>query len=74
MEKRYGKELKIEAVRLASESGKSKAGIARDLGIGPWVVSRWKHESRKGGEQAFSGKRQLRRTEEELTQLNHEVE
>ncbi len=44
MSKRYDKEFKIEAVRLASEPGNSQAGIERDLGIGQGVISRWKRE------------------------------
>jgi transposase-like protein len=33
MGKRFGKEFKIEAVRLASEPGNTQSGIERDLGI-----------------------------------------
>jgi len=39
MGKRYGKEFKSEAVRLASEPGNSQAGVERDLGIGQGVIS-----------------------------------
>lgn len=74
MGKRYGKEFKNEAVRIASESGNSKEGIKRDFGMGQGVVNGWKHELRKGGEKAFSGKSQIRFSDEELTQLKHGVE
>jgi transposase len=74
MGKRYGKEFKIETVRLASEPGNSQAGVERDLGIGQGVISRWKRELRKGGEQAFPGKGRLKPSDEELKQLKREVE
>jgi len=35
-------ECKLEAVRLADESGKSPAEIARDLGIRPDILRRWR--------------------------------
>lgn len=46
MGKRYDKEFKIEAVRLASKPGNTQAGIERDLGIGQGIISRWKRELR----------------------------
>ena len=60
MGKRYDKEFKIEAVRLASEPGNTQAGIERDLGIGQGIISRWKRELKKDGEHAFPGKGRLK--------------
>ncbi len=59
MRKRIDKEFKIEAVRLASEPGNTQAGIERDLGISQGIISRWKRELLKNGEQAFPGKGQM---------------
>ena len=58
MGKRYDKEFKIEAVRLASEPGNTQAGIERDLGIGQGIISQSKQELQKDGELAFPGKGQ----------------
>jgi transposase len=74
MGKRYDKEFKIEAVRLASEPGHTQSGIERDLGLGQGVISRWKIELQKDGEQAFPGKGHLKPRDEELRRLQREVE
>jgi len=74
MGKRYDKEFKIEAVRLASEPGNTQAGIERDLGISQGVISRWKRELHKDGEQAFPGKGRLKASDEELRRLKRENE
>lgn len=42
--RRFTDEFKREAVRLARQSGASKAGIAKDLGIGPNMLARWARE------------------------------
>lgn len=74
MGKRYDKEFKVEAVRLASEPGNTQAGIEKDLGIGQGVISRWKRELQRGGEQAFPGKGHLKPQDEELRRLKRENE
>jgi len=56
MGKHYDKEFKMEAVRLACEPGNTQAAIEKDLGIGQGVISRWKREFERDGEQAFPGK------------------
>ena len=40
--KQYTREFKLEAVRLVDESGRSKAQIARELGIHESLLKRWK--------------------------------
>ena len=72
MTKRYDKEFKIEAVRLASEPGNSQAGIERDLGISQGIISRWKRELKQDGEVAFPGKGRLKPQDEELRRLKRE--
>ena len=74
MGKRYDKEFKFEAVRLASEPGNTQAQIQRDLGIGQGVISRWKRELKLDGEQAFPGKGNLKPQDEELRRLKRENE
>ena len=68
------KEFKIEAVRLASEPGNTQAGIERDLGISQGIISRWKRELRKDGDQAFPGKGHLKLDDDEMRRLKHENE
>lgn len=74
MGKRYDKEFKIEAVRLASQPGNTQAGIEKDLGIGQGVISRWKRALQRDGEQAFPGKGHLKPQDEELRRLKRENE
>jgi transposase len=74
MAKRYDKEFKMEAVQLASEPGNTQAAIERDLGIGQGVISRWKRELERDGEQAFPGKGRLKPRDEQVRSLRREVE
>ena len=72
--KRIDKEFKIEAVRLASEPGNTQAGIERDLGISQGIISRWKRELFKDGEQAFPGKGRLKSEDDAMRHLKRENE
>ena len=74
MLKRYDKEFKIEAVRLASEPGNTQAQVQRELGIGQGVINRWKRELKADNEQAFPGKGHLKPQDEELHRLKRENE
>ena len=74
MGKRYDKEFKIEAVRLAIEPGNTQAKIERDLGIGQGVISRWKRELKLDHEHAFPGKGRLKPQDEALRSLKRENE
>jgi transposase len=72
MGKRYDKEYKIEALRLASEPGNTQARIERDLGISQGVISRWKRELQQDKEQAFPGKGNLKAQDEKLRCLERD--
>jgi transposase len=74
MGRRIDKEFKIEAVRLASEPGNTQSKIERDLGISQGIISRWKRELRKDGEQAFPGKGRLKPDDDEMRHLKRENE
>jgi len=74
MLKRYDKEFKIEAVRLASEPGNTQAQVQRELGIGQGVISRWKRELAADSEYAFPGKGHLKPQDEEVHRLKRENE
>ena len=51
-QKRYPEELRERAVRLALESGRPVAHVARDLGVGPQSLRNWVSQA-----QADAGKR-----------------
>ena len=56
MKKRqYTQEFKKEAVEYSLTSGKTIEKVARDLGISPHNLTRWRKEYRKRGELAFPG-------------------
>ena len=74
MGKRFDKEFNIEAVRLASEPGNTQSKIERDLGISQGIISRWKRELRKDGDQAFPGKGRLKPDDDEMRRLKRENE
>jgi len=53
--KRYSREFKLESVRMANESGKPVAEVARELDISVHHLYRWRDEARKQGGQVFPG-------------------
>jgi len=69
--RRFDQEFKLEAVRLAKTSGHSANQVARDLGIRPDMLRRWKKELEDDAEKAFSGEGRAR--DQELTRLRREL-
>lgn len=51
--RQHTEDFKREAVRLARQNGVGQ--VARDLGLNRSMVSRWIHESRVAGSDAFRG-------------------
>jgi transposase len=49
------KEFKEEAVRLAQSSGKSRAQVARELGVSESAISYWQKQLAEKGSDAFPG-------------------
>jgi len=72
MPRKYDREFKIEAVRMASEPGVTAKDVERRLGIGTGVLSRWKRELKN--DRAFLGKGHLKPEDEELRRLKRECE
>jgi transposase len=72
--KKYDKEFKMEAIRLASEPGNTASKIEKDLGIGQGVICRWKRQVRDEGEQAFPGKGHLKSEDEMVRKLKQDNE
>ena len=69
--RKYSTEFKQEAVQLASQAGVSVAQVARDLGIQPNMLTRWRRESATGGPKAFRGQGIPR--DQELAQLKRDL-
>ena len=76
MRRRFTKEYKIEAVRLATVGDKSLAQVARELGLRPDVLREWKRQFSAAGSpaEAFPGNGRTVGAEEELQRLRREVE
>jgi transposase len=69
----FTKEFKEDAVKLITEQGYKISEAARNLGISPSVLRRWKEQMEKDAEQAFPGKGFISPEKEELYRLRKEV-
>lgn len=69
--RKYSPEFKRGAVEQARQPGVSCAQIARELGIGANLVTRWKREAEAEGRSAFGGTGSPR--DEELSRLKREL-
>lgn len=69
--KRYTKQFKEEAIRLASQEGVSLSQVAQDLGIGANMLRRWRKEVDMQGPKAFCGQGVAR--DEEMARLKREL-
>jgi transposase len=65
-------EFKEDAVRLVVEGGRKTSEVARDLGIEPNKLHRWKREMRSAGSEAFMGTGHLSSQDQELRRLKRE--
>jgi transposase len=74
MERRkFGREFKIEAVRLIKERGVSVAQAARDLDVHENVLRKWVKDFSADPDQAFPGHGQLKPEQLEIDRLRREV-
>ncbi len=71
--RKYDKQFKLDAIRLVTEGGRKLTEVARDLGIEPNVLYRWKGQLVEDPENAFPGKGRLKPQDEELHQLRREL-
>lgn len=69
----YTREFKLEAVQLTEESERSVAEVARDLGIHPNNLYKWRQELASNGEGAFPGQGNVKGEEEEIRRLRREL-
>jgi transposase len=71
--KRFSRQFKVDAVRLVTEQGYRVTEAARNLGIHPNMLSRWKRQLEAENEDAFPGKGQMTPEKEELHRLRKRV-
>ena len=70
--RKYDRQFKEEAVRLATEGGRSVSDVARSLGIHENMLHNWKRQYKKDPSGSFPGKGHLNPQEEELRRLQRE--
>ena len=70
--RRFDKQFKLDAVRMVQESDRTVASIARDLGIDPNVLHRWRAAFLSDPDHSFPGKGKLKPEDEELRKLRRE--
>jgi len=69
--RKYSTEFKREAVELTADPGVTITQVARELGINPNMLSRWRKELDRQGKTAFKGQGHSR--DEEVTALRREL-
>ena len=70
--RKYDKEFKEEAVRLATEGGRKATEVARSLGIHENLLHTWKRKYQEDPAGSFPGKGHLKPQDEELRKLQKE--
>jgi transposase len=69
----FTREFKLEAVRLSLEEGRAGTEVARELGIHPNVLYRWRKEYLVDNREAFPGQGKMKASDEEVARLRREV-
>lgn len=72
--RQYTAEFKREAVQLSETSGKRIVQVARELGIAPKLLYRWRAELLAQGADAFPGPGQGPASAQEVATLRRELE
>jgi transposase len=70
--RRYDRAFKVAAVRLVTDERRKVTEVARELGINPNQLHRWKRMLAEEGQLAFPGKGHLTPEQEELRRLRRE--
>lgn len=71
--RRFSREFKIEAVRLASQEGVPVAHVARDLGVGENLLRRWRQKYETDPTHAFGGPGRVAPRDAEVVELKREL-
>jgi transposase len=72
--RKFDRQFKLDALRLVERGDRSIAAIARELGIHPNSLLKWRDQVRVDGTDAFPGKGKLKPADEELRRLRRELE
>ena len=70
--RQYSQEFKVQAVEMVIEQGLSVSEVARDLGVHPNVLRKWKQKLIEDGSGAFPGNGRLSAEQEEIRKLREE--
>ena len=71
--RRYSREFKLEAVRLSQQPGVTQTELAKELGIRPELLYRWRKEATTDSDQAFPGQGSLKERDQEMEKLRKQV-
>jgi len=71
--RRFGREFKVEAVRLVKDRGVSVAQAARDLDVHENVLRKWVKEFSSDPAHSFPGHGQMKPEQQEIERLRREV-
>lgn len=69
----FGREFKLEAVKLVRDRGVSAAQASRDLGVHANVLRKWVRDFEDDPAQAFPGQGQMKPEQQEIERLRREV-
>jgi transposase len=72
--RKFDKQFKLDALRLVARGDRPINAIARDLGIHPNLLYKWREQFTLDHEDAFPGKGKLKPEDEEFRRLRRELE
>ncbi len=72
--RKYDKEFKKGAVHLVIERGRPVSEVARDLGIHPVLLGKWKSLYLEDKNNSFPGQGHMKPEEEEIRRLKRELD
>lgn len=70
---RYSREFKLDAIKLAKESGRKPSEISTDLGLHAQMVGKWLKEYERDQKESFPGVGQPKSSEKELYALKRQL-
>ena len=70
--RRFSREFKLEAVRMALEGSRSQVEVARELGLAPKLLYRWTREQRADPKQVFPGNGTFKERDRQVEQLQRD--
>lgn len=70
---KYNREFKLDAIKLAKESGRKPSDISADLGLHKQMVGKWIKEYEKDQKESFPGVGQPKASEKELYELRRKL-